>query len=165
MKMTPATSAIADGVASISGPDVRCSFLARHIPHSVTSNAAIMSGHRMASRRRKLSPKAPKPATMNGVPAQHSAAKLAASTPAASALKNDIRRADTERFISRPALRDEGSGAQAPCEERTVFEVSGKIVAAYPVILVSRAAISSGDTRARSYRTMPKLSAKVTTAL
>ena len=71
----------------------RCDLKSRHKPPSATTREPSVNGHRAASRRRELRPKAARALTMTGVPAQQSAASTAPSTLAVSATSRLAREA------------------------------------------------------------------------
>ena len=84
--MTPQARDTAPITPRISGPGFRCTARPCQNPHSATAREISMSGQRIASLRRNVSPMAASPPTINGVPAQHSAAMIAPAAPAESAI-------------------------------------------------------------------------------
>ena len=84
--MTPQASDNAPMTPTASGPVFRCTARPRQNPHSATPSEMSMSGQRIASVRRKVSPIAASAPTMSGVPAQQRAAMIAPAAPAESAM-------------------------------------------------------------------------------
>ena len=84
--MTPQASDAAPITPTASGPDFRCTARPCQNPHSATPSEMSISGQRIASLRRNVSPIAASAPTMSGVPAQQSAAMIAPAAPAESAM-------------------------------------------------------------------------------